>query len=48
MLKINPDKWFDSRLGQTEDIKIGICCFSAKQEVFIGKTSRLRVRLISG
>ena len=25
------DTGFESRLGQTKDYKIGICCFSAKQ-----------------
>jgi hypothetical protein len=24
------DRWFEPRSGQTEDHKIGICCFSAK------------------
>ena len=28
---------FDPRPGQTKDIKIGICCFSAKQAAFRSK-----------
>jgi hypothetical protein len=24
------DRWFEPRSGQTEDYKIGICCFSTK------------------
>ena len=28
------DRGFEPRSGQTEDYKIGICCFSAKPAVF--------------
>ena len=29
---------FDPRPGQTKDIKIGICCFSAKHAAFSSKS----------
>ena len=32
------DRWFEPRLGQTEDYKIGICWFSAKHAVLRSKS----------
>ena len=37
---------FNSRLGQTEDIIIGICCFSTKHLRVRGKIGRPRVRIM--
>ena len=31
------DRGFDPLLGQTNDNQIGICCFSAKHTVLMGK-----------
>ena len=32
------DREFDSRIGQTKDYEIGICCFSAKYTMFRSKS----------
>jgi hypothetical protein len=32
------DRGFESRLGQTKDYKIGICCFSAKHAALCRKS----------
>jgi hypothetical protein len=32
------DRGFESRLGQTKDYKIGICCFSTKHAALMSKT----------
>jgi outer membrane protease len=32
------DRGFESRLGQTKDFTIGMCCFSAKQAAFRRKS----------
>ena len=34
------DREFDPRSGQTEDYKIGVCCFSAKHAALTGKNKR--------
>ena len=33
------DHWFESRSAQTQDYKIGICCFSAKHAALRRKST---------
>ena len=36
------NRGFEAQLGQTEDYKIGICCFSGKHVAFKGKVKLAR------
>ena len=38
---------FEHRSGQTNDYKIGMCCFSAKHAILKGK-SKVRIMCVSG
>jgi hypothetical protein len=40
------DRGFESRLGQTKDYKIGICCFSAKHTTLRTKTGWFGIRIM--
>jgi hypothetical protein len=39
------DRRFESRLGQTIDYKIGICCFSANHTVLRSKSTLTGIRI---